>query len=79
MGPSHYDVTKSISNLANVYQNQARYAEAEQLFKRALAIREAAFGPDHLHVADALSSLGGGYLQQGRLARPRNSSNVHSS
>jgi len=33
--------------LAALYSDQAREAEAEPLYQRALAIREKALGPDH--------------------------------
>ena len=34
-----------------------RYAEAEPLYERALAIREKALGPDHPDVATSLNNL----------------------
>src|SRR6266542_2798446 len=37
--------------------NESRYAEAEQLLKRALMIREAALGATHAGVAASLSNL----------------------
>jgi len=49
-----------------VLQKQGRYAEAEPLFKRALAIKEKAFGPDHPGVALGLSNLASLYNAQGR-------------
>ena len=36
-----------LNNLAGLYLSQGRYAEAEPLYKRALAITEKALGPDH--------------------------------
>jgi len=36
-------------SLASLYQEQGKYADAEPLFKRALAICERALGPDHPH------------------------------
>ena len=47
---------------------QGRYAEAEPLYKRALAIREKALGPDHPDVAKALNNLAVLYQKQGRYA-----------
>ena len=44
---------RSLNNLAVLYSDQGRYAEAEPLYKRALAIREKALGPDHPDVATA--------------------------
>jgi hypothetical protein len=39
-----------------LYSNQDRYAEAEPLFKRALAILEKALGPEHPNVATVLEN-----------------------
>ena len=48
-----------------LYQ-QGRYAEAEPPYKRALAIREQALGPEHPEVANSLSSLAALHRAQGR-------------
>jgi tetratricopeptide (TPR) repeat protein len=47
---------------------QGRYAEAEPLYKRGLAITEKALGPDHPHVGAALNNLAALYFDQGRYA-----------
>src|SRR6267154_177379 len=47
-----------LNNLAALYQRQERYAEAEPLFKRALAIHEKAAGRQHPAVATLLNNLG---------------------
>jgi len=36
-----------LNNLARLYQEQKRYDEAETLYRRALAIREATLCPEH--------------------------------
>ena len=51
--------------LAEVYSSQGRYAEAEPLYQRSLAIREKALGPEHPSVAIALGNLGKLYRAQG--------------
>ena len=51
-----------------LYDDQGRYAEAEPLYKRALAIQEKALGPDHPDVATALNNLAVLYRHQGRYA-----------
>ncbi len=56
LGPNHPGVGTSTDNLASLYQDQGRYAEAEPLHKRALAIFEKAFGPKHPDVAIALEN-----------------------
>ncbi len=45
-----------------------RYAEAEPLLQRSLAILEKALGPEHPHVATSLNNLAGLYRAQGKYA-----------
>ncbi len=47
----------NLNNLALLYQAQGRYAEAEPLHKRALAIFEKALGPEHPDMALNLYNL----------------------
>ena len=47
--------------------NPTRLAEAEALFKRAIAIREGTLGPNHHHTAESLYSLGNVYRTQRHL------------
>jgi CHAT domain-containing protein/Tfp pilus assembly protein PilF len=57
-----------LSNLATLYHHQGRYAEAELVNKRSLAIKEKALGPDHSEVAQSLNNLATLYYEQGRYA-----------
>ena len=57
---------RSLNNLATLYGEQGRYAEAEPLYKRSLAIWEKALGPDHPDVALSLNNLADLYRAQGR-------------
>ena len=68
LGPDHPDVANSLNNLAELYHTQGRYADAEPLYKRSLAIKEKAFGPDHPDVALSLNNLAELYRAQGRYA-----------
>ncbi len=45
LDPNHPDVATSLSNLAGLHHAQGRYAEAQPLYERALAIWEKALGP----------------------------------
>ncbi len=54
MGPEHPNLAMSPNNLAGLYKAQGKYAEAEPLFKRALAIVERSQGSNHPHVAFVL-------------------------
>jgi tetratricopeptide (TPR) repeat protein len=56
--PNYFLVARSLKNLAASYDQQGRYAEAEPLYKRSLAIYEKApLGPDHPDVASSRRSL----------------------
>jgi CHAT domain-containing protein/Tfp pilus assembly protein PilF len=68
LGPSHPSVATSLNNLAALYGAQSRYADAEPLYKRALAIYEKALGPDHPNLATSLNNLAELYRAQGRYA-----------
>jgi tetratricopeptide (TPR) repeat protein len=56
----------ALHDLAAIYQVQGQYAKAEPLYLRALAIREAALGPDHPFVAATLANLATLERAQGR-------------
>jgi tetratricopeptide (TPR) repeat protein/uncharacterized protein YraI len=61
-GPNHQLVAIAISDLAMLYVKLDRYADAEPLYKRALAF------PDDLEVAGFLDRLAGLYLEHRRYA-----------
>ena len=56
----------SLNNLAELYRAQGKYAAAEPLHKRALAIREKALGPEHPNVAQSLENYAGLLARTGR-------------
>ena len=68
MGPDNPQVSIILNDLALLYQHQGRYADAEPLLQRALAIDEKAFGPNHREVAASLHNLAELYRTQGRYA-----------
>lgn len=57
---------QSLGMLAGVLRNQGCYGEAEQLFRRALALSEKDLGPDDLQTAALLNGLGMLHKCQGR-------------
>ncbi len=59
----------SLNNLAELYDTQGQYAQAEALYKRSLAIREKALGPEHPSVATSLNNLALLYHTQGQYAQ----------
>ena len=65
---NHPDIATSLSALAGLYQEMGRYADAEPLYRRSLAIRERALGPEHPHVAVTLNLLSFLHILQGNPA-----------
>ena len=51
-----------------LYWNQGRYAEAEPLYQRSLAILEKAMGPEHPEVAPTLENYATKLREAGRKA-----------
>ena len=59
----------ALNQLAELYRSQSRYADAEPLYRRALAIWEKTLGRDHHDTALSLNNLALLYTQQGRFAQ----------
>ena len=57
-----------INQLGSLFYAKSRYAEAERLYRRALAIDEATLGPDHPDVAIRLNNLANLLKATNRLA-----------
>jgi tetratricopeptide (TPR) repeat protein len=68
LGRDHPDVARSLNNLADLYERQGRYGDAEPLYQRAAAIREAALGANNPDAAISLNNLASLYRTQGRTA-----------
>ena len=52
-----------------LYRATGRYAQAEPLFQRAIAIGEKTLGPEHPDLATGLNNLAGLYQDTGRYAQ----------
>ncbi len=65
-GREHPDLATDLNSLALLYHAQGHYAEAEPLYKRALAIQEKALGPDHSSVAISLENYAALFRKTGR-------------
>ncbi len=59
-------VSGILNDLAKINVAQGKYAKAERRIRRALAIREKAFGPEHPSVAQSLNDLANLYQAQGQ-------------
>jgi tetratricopeptide (TPR) repeat protein len=59
-------VAESLNNLAGLYDTQGKFAEAEPLYKQALAIVEKALGPNHPNVATVCENMVDLYSQIGK-------------
>ncbi len=67
-GPQDLRMAAWLNEEALLYHRQGKYAEAEPLYKRSLAIREKALGPKHPDVATSLNNLELLYQVQGKYA-----------
>ena len=56
LGPEHPHVATVLANLAELYSDEGKYAQAEPLYRRALAIREKVLGPEHPAIAPLLAN-----------------------
>ena len=68
MGSEHYEIAVNTNNLAALLHARGAHAEAERLYRRALAIKERLLGPEHHDVAMTLSNLAVLYKSLGRYA-----------
>jgi CHAT domain-containing protein/Tfp pilus assembly protein PilF len=67
-GPPTKDLAGAMNNLAQLYGDVGRDAEAEPLFQRAIAIMEKAVGLDSVDIAPELNNLAALYQRQQRYA-----------
>ncbi len=65
----HPHVATGLNNLAELYQAQGRYAEAEPLYRRSLAIDEKALGPEHPNLATSLENYAALLRETGHTAK----------
>ncbi len=66
LGTQDAQYAASLNMLGNAYHGQARYPEAEKVYKESLTVREALFGPQHADVAESHLNLGSNCTSQGR-------------
>ncbi|KAF1954406.1 HET-domain-containing protein, partial [Byssothecium circinans] len=57
-----------VNNLAALYADQGKLAEAEAMYSRALQGKEEALGPKHTSTLNTVNNLGNLYADQGKLA-----------
>jgi tetratricopeptide (TPR) repeat protein len=65
-GINHANVGTSLNNLADLYQAQGLFAEAEPLYRRSAAILEKNFGSGSPYLAAVLNHWGRLYVKQAR-------------
>ncbi|KAH7413483.1 hypothetical protein BKA64DRAFT_355752 [Cadophora sp. MPI-SDFR-AT-0126] len=61
------DIAWECHRLGLLYADQGKLVEAEQMYQRALAGKEKAWGPDHTSTLDTVNNLGILYKNQGKL------------
>ncbi|MEO7733315.1 MAG: tetratricopeptide repeat protein, partial [Kofleriaceae bacterium] len=71
LGEHHPKVAQVQHDLGVVVYRQGRYAEAEQLFRTALAVRAAAYGTDSTDYALTIEAIGNAEIMQDRVPEAR--------
>ncbi|KAF1936942.1 hypothetical protein EJ02DRAFT_357955 [Clathrospora elynae] len=66
-GEERETVLGAIHQLGNLYKDQGKLREAEQMYERALRGREEALGPSHTSTLSTVNNLGSLYADQGKL------------
>ncbi|MCH6545313.1 MAG: tetratricopeptide repeat protein, partial [Deltaproteobacteria bacterium] len=66
--PEEFRLRTNLNDQAISYYRDGKYAEAEPLFKRSIAIREKVLGQFHPELAQSLNNLAGLYQAQGKYA-----------
>jgi tetratricopeptide (TPR) repeat protein len=69
-GPGSPEVASALNNEAELYSKLHRYPEAEALYKRSLAIRQAVLGPDNADTQKSLNRLAELYHAEGKDTLP---------
>ncbi|KAF1817833.1 uncharacterized protein K489DRAFT_303975, partial [Dissoconium aciculare CBS 342.82] len=67
-GAEHTSTLDTVNNLGNLYSNQGKMAEAEEMYVRALRGKEKAWGAEHTSTLATVNNLGSLYKIQGKLA-----------
>ena len=65
LGAEHLDLLESIDTLGWELYVKERYKEAEQVYHRAIMLKEKVFGKDTIHVTDSMDLLGKLFDRQG--------------
>jgi tetratricopeptide (TPR) repeat protein len=58
---------ETVHNPGNLYSDQGKMKEAEEMYLRALTRYEKAWGPEHTSTLDTVNNLGNLYLDQGKM------------
>jgi hypothetical protein len=64
LGEEHPDTLITIADVADLWQDQGKYGQAEGLYARVLTVRRRVLGTQHPDTIAALASLGGLQLRQ---------------
>jgi tetratricopeptide (TPR) repeat protein len=68
-GPEHPDTLTSMDNLANIYEDEGKYTQAETLHSQTLEIKRRVLGPEHPSTLESMMNLALTYQDEGRYAQ----------
>jgi tetratricopeptide (TPR) repeat protein/predicted Ser/Thr protein kinase len=71
LGATHFQVGRTLNNLATAIENQGRFDEARAHYERALELARESMGPDHPDVGVRLTNLGELLARMGELETAR--------
>jgi tetratricopeptide (TPR) repeat protein len=67
-GERGQDLAMTLNNLGSAYHEQAKYVDAEKVYKESLSIDESLLGKEHPQLANSINNLGDLYKDTGRYA-----------
>lgn len=67
-----FEMALVLGNLGDLYSRQKEYVKTENVYRRALAIREKLFEPTHPQIGHALYSIGGLHFERGEFVQAEN-------
>ena len=66
LGPEHPDTLALMNNLANGYQSDGKFAQAEALHSQALEAQRRVLGPEHPDTLKSMGNLANVYEDEGK-------------
>lgn len=63
MGNDHHSLASFIGNLGDIYKEQGKLKEAQELYNKAIELTKKAYGNSHPSLIDDIGNLGNVYME----------------